>query len=236
MRAFLFDLDDTLFDHRHATRVALGVIRERLAPLGALTMEALEEQHGIVLEKLHQRVLAGAISVDDARLERFRRLVAMCGGRAADERTLSEAAHAYRAAYVEARRAVAGAVQILEILRPHGRTAVVSNNVEAEQVAKVAACGIDRHIDALVVSEAVGVSKPDPAIFQIALERLGVTAADAIMIGDSWSADIEGARAAGIRAIWFNPQRRACPDAGLLAGEIAAWEPAAEIAQRILTW
>ena len=47
-------------------------------------------------------------------------------------------------------------------------------------------------------------AKPDPRIFAIALERLGCAAADAVMIGDSWPADIEGARAAGVRAIWFN--------------------------------
>lgn len=233
MRAFLFDLDDTLFDHRHATRVALAEIRAHLSALDVLTLDALEEQHGLVLEELHKRVLAGDMNVDAARVERFRRLVSMQGG-TVDERTLADAASVYRAAYVGARRAVTGAMEILQGLRPHGRIAVVSNNVEAEQIAKVAVCGIDRHIDALVVSEAVGVTKPNPAIFDIALQRIGARADAAVMIGDSWTADIEGARAAGIRAIWYNPLRRRCPDPGLLAAEIVAWEPAAEIVRRIL--
>lgn len=233
MRAFLFDLDDTLFDHRYATRIALNAIRSRLSPLAALALDALEEQHGLVLEELHQRVLAGEIDVDAARLERFRRLVAM-QGTAVDEHTLAAAAQAYREAYVGARRAVTGAVELLQALRAHGRIAVVSNNVEAEQQAKMSVCGIDRHIDALVVSEAVGVTKPDPAIFAIALERLGVGASDAVMIGDSWSADIEGACAAGIRAIWYNPLGRECPNPALLAAEIRAWMPAADIARQIL--
>lgn len=233
MRAFLFDLDDTLFDHRHATRIALDAIRSRLPPLSSLALDLLEEQHAQVLEEFHQRVLAGEMDVDRARLERFRRLVSQQRGTIDDE-VLAAGAQAYRRAYVEARRAVAGAVDVLEALRPYGRIAVISNNVEAEQVAKMAACGIDRHIDALVVSEAVGVTKPNPAIFLIALERLGARANEAIMIGDSWSADIEGARAAGIRAIWYNPLARPCPDPAALAAEIAAWEPAADAVRRIL--
>jgi len=233
MRAFLFDLDDTLFDHRHSTRVALDVVRERLAPLGTLSVEALEEQHAAVLEELHRRVLAGEMDVDAARLERFHRLVLMQGA-SVRPAEIEAAARAYRAAYVGARRAVAGAIQLLEALRPHGRTAVVSNNVATEQLEKAAVCGIDRHVDALVISEAVGVAKPDPAIFYIALERLGAQAVDAVMIGDSWGADIAGARAAGIRAVWFNPLRRPCPDPSLLSAEIHTWEPAAEVAQTLL--
>ena len=60
------------------------------------------------------------------------------------------------------------------------------------------------HVDVLVVSEEAGVSKPDPGIFEIALRRSGAMAAEAVMIGDSWTNDVEGARAAGIRAVWFS--------------------------------
>jgi HAD superfamily hydrolase (TIGR01549 family) len=234
MHAFLFDLDDTLFDHRHSTREALAVIRERLAPLAALTADVLEEQHSIVLEELHQRVLAGELDVDAARIERFRRLVEMHGGtsRAHD---IEAAARAYRSAYVASRRAVTGAAHALEALRPHGRIGIISNNVTAEQLEKMAACGLDRLVDAVVISEAVGVAKPAPEIFGIALARLGADPADAVMIGDSWTADVCGARAAGIRAIWFNPLGRLCPDATLVAAEIHAWEPAADVVKTILS-
>jgi putative hydrolase of the HAD superfamily len=234
MRAFLFDLDDTLFDHRHSTRTALAVIRERLPSLAALAADALEEQHAVVLEELHQRVLTGHMDVDAARRERFKRLVNMQGADVTAQE-IEEASRAYRAAYVAARRAVTGAVQLLETLHPYGRIEIVSNNVIAEQVEKAAVCGIDRHVDALVVSEAVGVAKPDPAIFHIALERIGAHAADGLMIGDSWNADIAGARAAGLRAVWFNPLRRPCPDAALISAQIHSWEPAPDVVERILS-
>lgn len=233
MRAFLFDLDDTLFDHRHSTRQALAVVRDRLAPLASLSTDALEEQHALVLEEFHRRVLTGEMNVDAARLARFRRLVQLQGGHAGDHE-IEAAARAYRAAYIVARQAVRGAVQVLETLHRHGPIAVVSNNVLAEQVDKAAVCGIDRHVDALVISEEVGVMKPDPEIFRIALDRIGARPEEAIMVGDSWDADIAGARAAGIRAIWYNPLRRSCPEPALISAEIHAWEPTAEIVARIL--
>ena len=51
----------------------------------------------------------------------------------------------------------------------------------------------------------LGVTKPAPAIFQAALDRVGVSAADAIMVGDSLKADVLGAQAAGIRAALIDP-------------------------------
>jgi putative hydrolase of the HAD superfamily len=56
-------------------------------------------------------------------------------------------------------------------------------------------------VDTVVISAELGVGKPDPAIFRAALDRLGATAADAMHVGDSVELDVEGARAAGLRAI-----------------------------------
>jgi putative hydrolase of the HAD superfamily len=226
MRVFLFDLDDTLFDHGYSTRVALRAIQRHVPALAALPLDTLEARHALVLEELHLRVLAGNLDVDTARIARFRRLVDMHGGHARDEE-IAAGARAYRAAYLEARRAVDGAVPLLEALRCHGRIAVVTNNVLTEQEEKMKICGLAERVDALVVSEEVGWTKPDPQIFRIALERLQASSEQAVMIGDSWSADILGARAAGIRAVWFNPHRRPRPDTNSLAAELHGWKPTA---------
>ena len=201
--AVLFDLDDTLFDHSHAARAALSRVHAMHDCFARGAFDAFEQSHAQCLEELHQRVLSGALGIDDARVERFRRLFAAAGVEA-DDGLLAATASAYRASYLGARRPVDGARDLLAALKPRVRIAVVSNNLLEEQQGKLRQCGFDPYIDALVVSEQVGVSKPDPRIFAIALERLGCAAADAVMIGDSWSADVEGARAAGIRAIWFN--------------------------------
>jgi putative hydrolase of the HAD superfamily len=66
--------------------------------------------------------------------------------------------------------------------------------------------------------------KPDPRIFAIALDQLGCVPDEAMMVGDNWSADIVGAQAAGLRAVWINRYGRTSPDP-TLAVEINALEP-----------
>jgi putative hydrolase of the HAD superfamily len=56
--------------------------------------------------------------------------------------------------------------------------------------------------DTILISDAEGISKPDRQIFDRALERLNVTAAQAVFVGDHPAVDIAGARGAGMRAIW----------------------------------
>jgi HAD superfamily hydrolase (TIGR01549 family) len=63
-------------------------------------------------------------------------------------------------------------------------------------------------VDAIVDSRTHGRVKPHPTIFQAALERLGVDAADAVMVGDSLEEDIEGARALGMHAILIDREDR----------------------------
>jgi putative hydrolase of the HAD superfamily len=95
-------------------------------------------------------------------------------------------------------------------------------------------CGLAPYIDALVVSEEAGISKPDPAIFEIALTRLAAAPHEAVMIGDSWAADVEGAHAAGIHAIWFNPDGLPSPDPARGVPELRLLEPADAAVSAIL--
>jgi putative hydrolase of the HAD superfamily len=225
VRAVLFDLDDTLFDHHGCARDALAEVRDSHACFGAVRFEELERVHQQYLEVLHAEVMMGRLPLDDARRERFRRLFGAAGV-TADDRLADLAAATYRDRYREARRAVQGAAILLPLVRARARVGVVSNNLLAEQREKVVVCGLDAYVDTLVVSEEAGVAKPDPAIFRLALDRLGCAADEAVMVGDSWSADIAGARAAGIRAIWFNRSGEAQPEDDRAIAELRALEPA----------
>jgi putative hydrolase of the HAD superfamily len=70
------------------------------------------------------------------------------------------------------------------------------------QQAKLSALALASAFDAVLISEAEGLSKPDPAIFHRALERLGVAPGHAVFVGDHPDFDVAGARAAGLRAVW----------------------------------
>ena len=221
--AVLFDIDDTLFDHTGCTRDALAVLRDRYPDLRAVVPDAMAHEYKRVLEALHLQVLAGTLTIDAARVERFERLFAFAGV-SADAETALEAAALYRSSYLSAWREVDGARDLLSALRGRAATAIVTNNVAKEQRRKIASCGFEPLVDAVVISEEAGVTKPDPRIFEIALERLGCAAGETVMVGNAWDTDVLGARAAGIRPIWFNRTGAASPDESVT--EIRALRPA----------
>ncbi len=233
IRAVLFDLDDTLFDHRGCARDALTAVQQSQSCFQSMAFDALERAHAEFLEELHADVMLGRVPVDVARIERFRRLLKSAGVRDQAD-TASELATLYRETYRTRRRAVAGAAALMSAVKRHARIAVVSNNVLDEQQEKLLVCRLDQFVDELVVSGEVGVSKPDPIIFQTAMDRLGVTAEEAVMVGDSWIADVEGARAIGIRAIWFNPSGSAPPYADAQVEQLRSLEPTDEVLEVIL--
>jgi 5'-nucleotidase len=233
VRAVLFDLDDTLFDHRGCSRAALEAVQQCHDTLGAMPIAQLEEVHSTLLEQLHGDVMLGRVPLDEARRERFRRLLRTAGP-VPSEDLVELTAAAYRDRYRAVRRAVHGAGALLAALAGRVRVAIVSNNLFDEQSDKLRVCGLDGFVHALVVSEHVGVSKPDPAMFTAALDRVQCRAEDAVMVGDSWAADIVGARAAGIHPIWFNPLRLPPPDGEREVTELQSLEPAAVAAGIIL--
>jgi HAD superfamily hydrolase (TIGR01549 family) len=233
IRAVLFDLDDTLFDHRGCARDALTAVQQSQSCFRSMPFETLERSHAEFLEELHAEVMLGRMPTDIARIERFRRLLESAGVR--DQGDISsELATLYRESYRSRRRAVAGAAALMSAVKPHARIGIVSNNVLDEQQEKLLVCGLDQFVDELVVSGEVGVSKPDPLIFHTAMKRLGVTADETVMVGDSWIADIEGARAAAIRAIWFNPSGSAPPYARAHVEQLQSLEPTHEVLRVIL--
>ena len=65
---------------------------------------------------------------------------------------------------------------------------------------------LDSSLDFVLPSGAVGVAKPNPAFFRLALQEAGVDPDDALMVGDSYRADVRGAWSAGMHAVWLNRQ------------------------------
>ncbi|MEO6222345.1 MAG: HAD-IA family hydrolase [Vicinamibacterales bacterium] len=224
MPVLLCDLDDTLFDHDRATRDSLANLRCNHQVLTCWSLEELDARHRVLLEALHLDVLAGRLLMDDARRERFARLLAQAGVH--DDLVADQMASAYRMTYAANWHAVPGAIEFLQAVRADGHVVVVvTNNGVREQQLKLQRCGIGPWIDVMVTSEEAGVSKPGRAIFEQALKSVGAQPTDAVMLGDAWGADVEGARAAGVTPVWFNPSGLPSPDPTVV--ELASLAPAA---------
>jgi HAD superfamily hydrolase (TIGR01549 family) len=230
-RAVLSDLDDTLFDHAATTRDALAELRADVPAFARWTIDDLDRAHRRVLDRLHVDVLAGRDTIEGARMKRFRELlvpVVTPAEKPALDTLAQQSADRYRRAYERHWRSVPGASALAQALRARGLPLViVTNNNEREQQLKLERTQLTPYVHALVTSERIGVTKPGAAIFHAALDHAGVTIDDAVMLGDAWPTDIEGACALGLRAVWFNRfgESRAHPH----VTEIQSLEPLADV-------
>ena len=232
LRGVLFDMDDTLFDHNHATVCATGAIHSEEAAFGCWTPEELRRRHSLMLELIHEDVLAGRLRIDEARRERFRRLLVDAGASGATLDRAPGLAKRYRTAYELGWRPVVGAVPLLAALKARGAViGIVTNNVRSEQVIKLERCGLAPYVSALVTSEEAGIQKPDPRIFEMALEQLGLEAGETAMVGDVWRTDIAGAQAAGLLPLWFNWRGLPTPDPAVI--EVNSLTPADAVLELI---
>lgn len=94
-----------------------------------------------------------------------------------------------------------GTAETLAELKGRGYRLGVVSNADGRVQSFLEHVGLMQHLDFVIDSGAVGVEKPDPRIFKLALERAGVGSDEAVHVGDVYEVDVLGARAAGIRPI-----------------------------------
>ena len=104
---------------------------------------------------------------------------------------------------------IPGAIELLEYLRPKYNLYILSNGFKELQSHKMRTAGIDKYFDALILSEDIGVNKPNRELYEYALEKTGSKLEESIMIGDMFDTDIVGAANIGMEQIYFNPKGKA---------------------------
>ncbi len=228
----LFDLDDTLFDHIGTARATLAAMAAGRPALRGVPVEDLYARYSELLEELHLQVMTGRISYQEARQQRFARLLVPYEPTVSAEAAY-EFAQYYYGHYQQLRRPVAGALALLQALKPKHKIGIVTNNRLAEQQEKLRYLSMSELVDALITSEEVGVLKPDARIYEVALARLGASPAQTVMVGDNWQADVVGALAAGIRPLWLNRTGAARPLPHV--AEVTSLEPLAEVLRQLLS-
>jgi putative hydrolase of the HAD superfamily len=131
---------------------------------------------------------------------------------------VARATNAFCEGFMEYVRIDDHARSTLEKLHAKYKLGIVSNFAIPECVDKLLERhGLDKLFDVVVVSGAVNKRKPSPEIFKKALEKLGVSAQNTVFVGDTVDADIEGAKNAGMKAIYIERRAQkevanACPD------------------------
>jgi putative hydrolase of the HAD superfamily len=210
INVIFFDLDDTLYDHTEASRRALRDTAALDSALREVAHDELERINSEWLEHFHLEVQRGTLALADARVARWRKVLEHFNANSVDAETL---AVAHRENYLRNECLVSAAAETLSALRERGfRLAIVSNSTYNEQLGKLQRLRIARFFEHVVVSADHGFAKPDARLFEVAIKRLGVLAADVVHVGDSWAADVQGARNAGVAPLWFNRFGQSSPD------------------------
>lgn len=99
---------------------------------------------------------------------------------------------------------IPNAKELLEYLSPKYRLFILSNGFKELQYRKMKAAGIDRYFEKVILSDDIQIHKPSPEIFQFALFTTKSTVANSVMVGDSWDADIVGAKGVNMDQVYFN--------------------------------
>ncbi len=100
-----------------------------------------------------------------------------------------------------------GAHQTLTYLKKKYHLHLISNGFKESTEYKVKNTALTPYFKNVIISEVVGINKPDKAIFEYALNKAGGKISESVMIGDSVEADIRGAINFGMDAIYFNPNK-----------------------------
>ena len=191
-RGVLFDLDDTLTD-RHASLEKAAV--------------AFARRFGDELLDYEPRAIAQAMRETEGkgyrpRLEFFGDLIARLGWK--EKVDVGRVADFWETSFAECSVEREGVTPLLtRLVAEKVKVGVVTNGITSIQQRKIDTLGVRRFLESVVVSETAGFSKPDPRIFRIALDELGVAPDECAFVGDHPVNDVVGGRDAGMTAVWL---------------------------------
>ncbi len=200
-----FDLDRTLWDFDAAAEVAFERIYEKynLKSLGIPSAHEFHEVYHPLNERLWELYRENKITKDDLNRTRFLRPLEHYGIHDVELADHLSEDYVYWSPRIV--RLVPGTMELLDYLKPKYHLHLITNGFQEVQHTKLSGSGLEPYFETLTVSEEVGVKKPNPEIFYYALRKANATAEESIVIGDEMAVDIDGARAAGIDQVFFNP-------------------------------
>lgn len=203
-RWILFDADHTLFDFDKASEEALG---EVLSENGFDWKQDMYSDYKRINVQCWQEHEQGIINRDTLVYERFRRYFDFMQLDLDPVATQKKYLHALgRKPYL-----MPGAGEIIEWLLEHKRLGYITNGMTEVQRVRLEMIGWHLKFEVIVIAGEIGHSKPHAGYFNHVHQAIDQPEKhEVLVIGDSLTADIEGARSFGYHTCWYNPDHHAC--------------------------
>jgi len=199
----IFDADHTLMDFDKAEHDAISKVFDEY---GVKLSDSMYKRYREINFALWKKFEKNEIDQQHIKIERFRIFIEETGIEANAEKCASH----YLAYLSEGHDLLPGAQDLIEELEKQYKLALLTNGISEVQHPRYEKCSIYGRFDAYVVSGDVGISKPDKRIFDIVLNKCGITdRRKVLMIGDSLTSDILGGINSGLDTCWFNPSKKA---------------------------
>lgn len=201
---FLFDLDETLLNFHASEKIGLKEVVEAAGCTFDDDVYAFFKARNKELWLMLER---GEITRDELFRTRFGELLSRCG---ADTSKLDLLKINSEFILAMSRNGVLidGATGLLAALKQNikgARIYIVSNGATINAIGRIKSTGLDAYIDGTFISEDMGVNKPSPEFFRMVLDSIGAPKEKCIVIGDSLTSDMSGARNFGLKSCWFRP-------------------------------
>jgi putative hydrolase of the HAD superfamily len=200
-----FDLDNTIWDFDSNSFDALQAALKKMDLLDKIgSYGDFYNIFDSVNENLWALYREGKISKRILRVQRFEESFEKNGSLFPGMAELVN--DAYLAEMPGLTRLVDGARELLDYLFERYEMAIITNGFKEVQHKKIIQSGLAKYFKKLFISEEIGSTKPKREIFEHAIKSMNARKKNSLMIGDSWEADIVGARNFGIDQIYFNPR------------------------------
>lgn len=228
-----FDIDDTLYDQAQPFAYAVHKVYGNVPGATDAQLFQASRMHSTQVFAAFSR---GELPTDAIYTRRMVDTLADFGVKISDELAL-KIQRAYESDTSQSMSISPTMQHCLELCRQAGRVGVITNGAEKRQLGKLRLLHASQWIDpdAVFISDALGMAKPDPAIFRYACSQTGVKPERSLYVGDSYGNDVVGAHDADMPVIWFNRRGRTRPE----SGPAPTWEVANDsellaLLQRIL--
>lgn len=212
MDTIVFDLDDTLYDRSQPLEKAFI----NFYPAKKLTFEKFLPIFTKNSDLAFDQMKEGIVTLEESHIFRIKQTLHEMGIEITDNQ-----ARAFQSSYQSFQESIelySSVIDILEFLREKEiQTLIITNGPSATQRTKFKNLGLASYFkqDEVIISEEVGIAKPDKRIFEAAEKRFHFAKNHAWYIGDSYPNDIMGASNAGWHTIWFNKNNKPYDHPGL---------------------